>query len=243
MKSSKLFIISIICNIVLFITAIILTTIFIKNNKTEEPTPIESSPITIIEESDNSIDVIKEESYNLGYNEGYDDGYEKGKTDTFQALYDKETTIEETESIETISDSSAVNTESVVSNQSDTNQSNSSNDTNVSTDEWTTDNRSDTPTDDYPGQPNGDGSYTIHNPSISADSFTWSVSIDGMYTSNAFWTKAQSCLHYYDYNENLCSPVSGLGITQTPNGPGTYNIHWSNADGSLQCDQTVILTE
>ena len=90
---------------------------------------------------------------------------------------------------------------------------------------------------------NDDGTNTIHTPTLNADSLTWSVSQNGMYTSSEFWNTAMSKLHYYDYDSNDCHATSGLGISVNPNGPGVYTIHWENSDGSLSCDQTVTLTE
>jgi len=205
-------------------------------SKTVKPQVIE----TAVEKEPN-VDEIKELLKNEIYDDAYNEGYEKGKTEVFELMLESENT----EDIETESDSSTVNTEPIVSNQSATNQSNSSNDANIYIsidDEWTTDNRSDTPTDDYPGQPNDDGSYTIHNPTMSADSVTWSISSDGILPRN-FWNKATANLHYYDYSYNDAQPISGFLISVTPDGPGIYTIHWSNSDGSLQCDQTVYLNE
>ena len=210
-------------------------------------TTIESKVVETVVEKEPNIDEIKELVKTEIYDDAYNEGYEKGKTEVFELMLESENIedIETTESTETELDSSTVNTEPVVSNKSTMNQSNSSNDANVYTNidnEWTTDNRNDTPTDDYPGQPNGDGSYTIHNPSVSADSITWSISADGMLPGN-FWSKATSNLHYYDYSYNDLRATSGFLISVNPNGPGVYTIHWENSDGSLSCDQTVTLTE
>lgn len=102
-------------------------------------------------------------------------------------------------------------------------------------DSWRADNWQDTPTND-------DGSHTGRNPQISADSFTWSVSVDGPLTSGAFWARAQSKIHYYDYDYADAQPTSGVVISYQPDGPGTYSIHWETSTG-MSCDQTVIITE
>lgn len=102
-------------------------------------------------------------------------------------------------------------------------------------DSWRADNWQDTPTND-------DGSHTGRNPQISADSFTWSVSADGPLTSGAFWARAQSKIHYYDYDYADAQPTSGVVISYQPDGPGTYSIHWETSTG-MSCDQTVIITE
>ena len=208
-------------------------------------TTIESKVVETVVEKEPNIDEIKELVKTEIYDDAYNEGYEKGKTEVFELMLESENIedIETTESTETELDSSTVNTEPVVSNKSTMNQSNSSNDANVYTNidnEWTTDNRNDTPTDDYPGQPNGDGSYTIHNPSVSADAFTWSVSSDGLYGAQ-FFVKAQNYLHYYNYYGTQAYPTSGPGIDFQFD-VGTYTIHWE-AENGLSCDQTVTITE
>ena len=99
---------------------------------------------------------------------------------------------------------------------------------------WRDDNWQDTPTND-------DGTHTGRNPQISADSFTWSMSRDGLY-GQAFVIKASSLVHYYDYDYADATMVSGPFVSFQPDGPGTYTIHWETSTG-LSCDQTVTLTE
>lgn len=102
-------------------------------------------------------------------------------------------------------------------------------------DSWRADNWQDTPTND-------DGSHVGRNPQISADAFTWSVSADGPLTSGGFWARAQSNIHYYDYDYADAQPTSGVVISYQPEGPGTYSIHWETSTG-MSCDQTVYITE
>lgn len=98
---------------------------------------------------------------------------------------------------------------------------------------------------------NDDGSNTIKHPQLTADSFTWSISADGTPGGDpvallAFLTRAQSCIHYYDYDKNdaYCNyDTGGVFLSYAPDGPGTYNINWRTRDGSLSCTQTVYLTE
>lgn len=99
---------------------------------------------------------------------------------------------------------------------------------------WRDDNWQDTPTND-------DGTHTGRNPQISADSFTWSMSRDGLY-GQAFVIKASSLVHYYDYDYADATMVSGPFVSFQPDGPGTYTIHWETSTG-LSCDQTVTITE
>lgn len=89
---------------------------------------------------------------------------------------------------------------------------------------------------------NNDGTNTIKTPQISADPFTWSVSVDGSFTSSAFWIKAQNYVHYYNFDGVQAYPTSGPGMTFQPEGPGTYTIHWEASNG-LSCDQSVNITE
>lgn len=98
---------------------------------------------------------------------------------------------------------------------------------------------------------NDDGSNTIKHPQLTADSFTWSISADGTPGGDpvallAFLTRAQSCIHYYDYDKNdaYCNyDTGGVFLSYAPDGPGTYTINWRTRDGSLSCTQTVYLTE
>ena len=119
----------------------------------------------------------------------------------------------------------------------DDNTSNSGGNNNNQSDpdnSWRDDNWQDTPTND-------DGTHTGRNPQISADSFTWSMSRDGLY-GQAFVIKASSLVHYYDYDYADATMVSGPFVSFQPDGPGTYTIHWETSTG-LSCDQTVTLTE
>ena len=100
-------------------------------------------------------------------------------------------------------------------------------------DSWRDDNWQDTPTND-------DGTHTGRNPSISADSFTWSVSRDG--TIDLCIAVASAYVHYYDYDYADARITSGPGITYQLEGPGTYTFHWETSTG-LSCDQTVTITE
>lgn len=208
-------------------------------------TTIEPKVVETVVEKEPNIDEIKELVKTEIYDDAYNEGYEKGKTEVFELMLESENIkdIETTESTETVN--TITNTD-MIDNQASTNQSSTSNTTNNNytntDDEWRADTWNDTPTDDFPGQPNGDGSYTIHNPSVSADSITWSISADGMLPGN-FWSKAMSNLHYYDYSYNDLHATSGFLISVNPDEPGVYSIHWENSDGSLSCDQTVTLTE
>lgn len=98
--------------------------------------------------------------------------------------------------------------------------------------------------DDWKNTPeNDDGTHTGRNPQLSADSFTWSVSADGPFTSSAFWNRARAHLHYYDYDKNDAITTGGAIIEYQIEGPGTYSLHWQTPDGSLSCDQTFTVTE
>ena len=209
-------------------------------SKTIEPKVVE----TVIEKEPN-IDEIKESVKTEIYEDAYNEGYEKGKTEVFELMLESENT-ENTTNTE--------NTEIVIDNNksTETAQSTSNQSTNVTDIEPSINNDEICPicgaiitpnTEHSHGYTNDDGSNTIHKPTLTADSFTWSISQDGMYTSSEFWNTAMSKLHYYDYDSNDCHAISGLGITINPNGPGVYTIHWENNDGSLSCDQTVTLTE
>lgn len=98
---------------------------------------------------------------------------------------------------------------------------------------------------------NDDGTNTIKHPQLTADSFTWSMSVDGPpggdpIVMQAFLMRAQSHIHYYDYDKNnaYCSPeTGGVFLSYQPDGPGTYTINWQTPDGSLSCTQYVTLTE
>ena len=207
-------------------------------SKTIEPKVVE----TIVEKEPN-IDEIKESVKTEIYEDAYNEGYEKGKTEVFELMLEseneEETVVEEVKPVE---NKETIKTEPTIENQTT----------------QPTENQSSTQDNICPicgavivdedhilshGYTNDDGTNTIHAPTLSADSFTWSVSKDGMYTSSNFWTTAMSKLHYYDYDSNDCYATSGLGISVNPNGPGVYTIHWENSDGSLSCDQTVTLTE
>lgn len=111
-------------------------------------------------------------------------------------------------------------------------------------DSWRADNWQDTPTND-------DGSHTGRNPQISADSFTWSISADGAPGGDPtvmaqFLARAQSKIHYYDYDKNdavLDYNTGGVFVSYQPDGPGTYTLNWKTSDGSLSCTQYVTITE
>lgn len=209
-------------------------------SKTVKPQIIE----TVVEKEPN-VDEIRELLKNEIYDDAYNEGYEKGKTEVFELMLESENTedIKTTENTETITNNKSAEATQTTANQSSINTIDT--ELHVNEDEIcpicgaviTSDN------EHSHGYTNDDESNTIHLPTLTADSFTWSVSQDGMYTSSDFWTTATSKLHYYDYNNNDCCATAGLGITINPNGPGVYNIHWENSDGSLSCDQTVTLTE
>lgn len=109
-------------------------------------------------------------------------------------------------------------------------------------DSWRDDNWRDTSTND-------DGSHVGRNPQLTADAFTWSISADGAIGGDAagyikFKLKAQSLIHYYDYDKNDAECDLTKFVTEDlPNGPGTYVLHWVTSDGSLSCDQYVTVTE
>jgi len=110
------------------------------------------------------------------------------------------------------------------------------NNTDPDTSPWVDDDWQNTPTND-------DGTHVGTNPRLTADSFTWSVSADGPFTSGAFWNRARANLHYYDYSKNDAVTTGGAIIEYQIEGPGTYSLHWQTPDGTLSCDQTFTVTE
>ena len=110
------------------------------------------------------------------------------------------------------------------------------NNTDPDTSPWVDDDWENTPTND-------DGTHVGTNPRLTADSFTWSVSADGPFTSSAFWNRARANLHYYDYSKNDAVTTGGAIIEYQIEGPGTYSLHWQTPDGTLSCDQTFTVTE
>lgn len=110
------------------------------------------------------------------------------------------------------------------------------NNTDPDTSPWVDDDWRNTPTND-------DGTHVGTNPRLTADSFTWSVSTDGPFTSAAFWNRARANLHYYDYSKNDAVTTGGAIIEYQIEGPGTYSLHWQTPDGTLSCDQTFTVIE
>lgn len=210
--------------------------------KTIEPKVVE----TIVEKEPN-IDEIKESVKTEIYEDVYNEGYEKGKTEVFELMLksenEEETVVEEVKPVENkeSTNKETIKTEPTIENQTT----------------QPTENQSFAQDNICPicgaviidkdhilshGYTNDDGTNTIHEPTLTADSFTWSISKDGMYSSSEFWTKALSYVNYYDYNGETVSPTFGLGININPDGPGTYTIEWSSS-GNLTCTQYVTITE
>ena len=208
---------------------------------------IEPKVVETIVEKEPNIDEIKESLKTEIYDEAYNDGYEKGKTEVFELMLKSENNEEEivVEDVKPVENKESTNKETVKTEPTTENQSTQP-----------TENQSSTQDNICPicgavidedhilshGYTNDNGTNTIHEPTLSASNFTWSVSKDGMYTSSEFWTRAQSYVTYYDYDTNTLSATSGLGITINPDGPGTYEIVWSTSSGKT-CTQYVTLTE
>lgn len=207
-------------------------------SKTIEPKVIE----TVVEKEPN-INEIKESVKTEIYEDAYNEGYEKGKTEVFELMLKSENNEEETvvEEVKPVENKETIKTEPTTENQTT----------------QPTENQSSAQDNICPicgaviidedhilshGYTNDNGTNTIHEPTLSASNFTWSVSQDGSWSSSEFWTRAQSYVTYYDYDTNTLSPTSGLGITINPDGPGTYEIIWSTSSGKT-CTQYVTLTE
>ncbi len=224
---------------------------FTIGSKTVKPkiveTVIEKEPN--IEEIKESIKTeIYEEAYNEGLEKGKIEGYEKGKTEVFELMLESETTEEKTiVEVKPTENKESTNKETAKTEPTTENQPTQP-----------TENQSSTQDNICPicgaviidsehvlshGYTNDDGTNTIHEPTLSASNFTWSVSQDGSWSSSEFFDRAMSYITYYDYDYNTLSAISGIGITVNPNGPGTYELVWSNSSGNLTCTQYVTLTE
>lgn len=223
----------------IFIVSLILVgyTGYYLGSKTIEPKVVE----TVVEKEPN-INEIKESVKTEIYEDAYNEGYEKGKTEVFDLMLksenEEETVVEEVKPVE---NKETIKTEPTIENQTT----------------QPTENQSSAQDNICPicgaviidedhilshGYTNDNGTNTIHEPTLSASNFTWSVSQDGSWSSSEFWTRAQSYVTYYDYDTNTLSPTSGLGISIKPDGPGTYEIVWSTSSGKT-CTQYVTLTE
>ena len=212
-------------------------------SKTIEPKVVE----TVVEKEPN-ITEIKESVKTEIYEDAYNEGYEKGKTEVFEMMLksestEEETVVDEVKPVENKESTNTIETESTTETQPATQPTNNQSSTQdnicpicgaVITDE------------DHilsHGYTNDDGTNTIHEPTLTADSFTWSISKDGMLNSAEFWKKANSLVQFYNNSNDELRAVSGLSISFQPEGPGTYEIVWQSSSGNLTCTQYVTLTE